>query len=1016
MQLERFITRPVWAATIALFIAIAGIIGYIKLPVRLFPLVPSSFVTITTTYPGASPKTMEGFVSTPIEQALTGLDGVDYISTANTPGQSVVTLKFFLKKKMIDKALPQITDRVSSVLWKLPKNINSPIITKVNPNSGPGQAIMYYGFGSKVLTRGQITDYLTRVVKPQIEAISGVAVAGIYGGSNYAMRIWINPLKLAAYHLTAADVVAALKAQNLQATAGQLKGQYLKFNVSANTDLHTAKQFDNLVIRGGNQPIRIKDIGKAMLGASTDLVRAFLLGQPSVVIGIQIQDTANAIQVSNRVRKLAKKLQDQLPPDVWMKLLADMTDFNRASIKEVHHTIVEASIFVFLVILLFLGSLRSVAVPVITIPLSLLGGCALMWAFGFSNNTLTLLAWVLAIGLVVDDAIVVLENIHRHMEAGLTKIEAAINSISEIKSAIFIMTVSVAIVFLPIGFIQGISGALFSQFAYTLSMVVLISGILALTITPVMCTRILPAQAKIGRFTHFIDRNFAKFRHGYTKVLDNVLHMPWLIALIFISLLGAGYVLFSKTPGELIPTEDTGVIIGIGLGPPGVNIDYLEKYSKAFQHIYQSIPEMQSYGIFNGWPNGADQVPSFLALKPAKKGMPSEDQILASVNEKMQHVSGLFAFAIKRPILPGQALQPPVEFVLKTNENYPMLNKAAAALEAYATTYPGLVAPHVNMKMQQMQVNISIDRQKAAALGIPAAEIADTLATFLAKPITQRFNYGGRSYEVIPQVFRKFRYNPDNLDLAYVRTKDGALVPLSTVATITTSMAPNTLNQFAQMHSATLSAQVAPGFALGQVLKHLEHFVDTKLSADFQYDFSGQSRQFIQSQGVLMMAFLFAIVLIYLLLSAFFNSFREPIIVMASVPLAIVGALFVMYLCGITLNIYTKIGLIMLVGLISKHGILIVHFANKQQEQHKLDPRTAVLNAASIRLRPILMTTAAMIAGALPLILATGAGSTTRQEIGWVTVGGMALGTCLTLFVVPTAYTFLARHYHAAKD
>jgi len=1009
MKLETFIRKPVLAITLAIVILIFGIVGYVKLPVRLFPLVPSSFVTVTTTYPGASPEIMEGFVSTPIEEALTGLDGVDYISAANTQSTSVVTLKFFLKKGELQKALPQITNRVNSIMWKLPKGINSPIITKVDPNGGPGQAIMYVGFGSKVLTRGQVTDFLTRVVKPQVEALPGVSQMQIFGGRTYAMRIWIDPKKMAAYHITATDIANALNNQNLQATAGRFKGKFMRFNVTTNSDMSTPKQFNNLVIRGGAHPIRIRDIGSAQLGAAENDVNAFLLGQPSQVIGIEIQDNANAIQVSNEMHKLMKSIQVHLPPGVWMKLLVDMTDFNRASISEVHHTMVEACIFVFIVILLFLGSFRSVTIPVITIPLSLLGGCALMYAMGYSNNTLTLLAWVLAIGLVVDDAIVVLENIHRHMEHGLKRIDAAIASLAEIKSAIVVMTLAVAVVFIPIGFIPGISGALFKEFAYTLSMVVLISGVLALTLTPMMCTYILESQAKISKFAHYVDKNFEFFRCKYKHVLSEVLKIRWLVGIIFIGLLGAGYVLVSRTPAELMPTENTNTLIGIGLAPPGVNIDYITHYAREFEYVYQHIPEMESYGVFSGWPSGANQVASFMQIRPHQKGDRNEDQILGSLLEKLNHVDGLFSFAIKRPILPGAALQPPVEFVIKTNLPYPQLNKAMSKLLAAANDYPGLIAPNVNLQMSQQQVNIDVDRNKAAALGITNKQIDDTLAMYLAKPILQWFNYQGRSYEVIPQVYRKYRMNPDQARFMYLRAASGQLVPLTSIATITTSRSPNTLNQFAQQHSATLSGEVAPGYTIGQVLSYLEHYVHRHFNASIEYDFSGQSRQYIQSEGVLATAFVFAIILIYLLLAAFFNSFIEPLVVMVSVPLAIVGALYTMYLAGVTLNIYTKIGLIMLVGLISKHGILIVHFANNQQEEHGMKPLEAVIEAASIRLRPILMTTFAMIASAIPLVLAGGAGAAARQDIGWVVVGGMSLGTVLTLFVVPTAYSLLVR-------
>lgn len=1012
MRLEAFVHKPVWAGTLALLILILGIIGYKKLPVRLFPLVASSEVTITTTFPGASPQTMAGFVTIPIQKALAGLDGVNYIRAVNTEGTSTIYIHFFLKKGMIDTVLPQISNRVSSVMWKLPKEINSPIITKVNPNAGTNGAIMFYAFSSSTMPRNRVTDFINRDVISEIESIKGVASATIYGKRVYAMRVWLDPKKMAAFGVTASDVVNALRTESLQSTSGQIKGQYLTFNISTTTNLNTPQEFNNIIIRAkDNQTVRISDIGQAELGATENKVVGHVFGKPAITIAIIPQDNANSIQTADRVRVFFNKLKNRTPPGLKIQVLADMTQFNRKSISEVRQTIIESALFVFVVILLFLGSLRAVMIPVITMPLSLLGGTALMWIFGYSSNTLTMLAWVLAIGLVVDDAIVVLENIHRHMEEGRTRLEAAIDSIGEIKSAIVVMTLVVAVVFIPIGFIPGISGALFAEFSNTLAMVVIISGILALCITPVMCRYIMPSTNKVSRFTHWIDHLFSKIRNSYKHVLTEVLHIRWFIGIVFVGLIYALIHLFNATPSELIPPENNGVIIGIGFPQPGANIDYLQRWGKQFNTIYKKMPDKLNYGVFEGFPPGANQITSFVVLDTNKASSKMQDKLLRETQQKMGQVKGLFGIAVRRPILPGQTANTPVGFVLKTSGNYLALNAAMNTLLKHADKYPGLIAPYANMKMQSIQINVNLNRDKMQSMGISAAQVADTLATYFGKPVINRFNYGGRSYEVIPQVYRKNRYNPEDIKLAYVRSQTGQLVPLSSIATITESMTPNTLNQFQHMNSAMLSASLAPGYTLSQALQYLEHIVNTDLPKNVSFDYAGVSRQFVQSQGVLATAFAFAIVLIYLLLSTFFNSFREPFIVMLSVPLAITGALFIMFLTGVTLNIYTKIGLIMLVGLVSKHGILIVHFANQQQKEHGFAPTKAVIEAASIRLRPILMTTAAMIAGAIPLVLADGAGAEARQNIGFVIVGGMALGTLLTLFIVPAAYTLMAKVY-----
>jgi hydrophobe/amphiphile efflux-1 (HAE1) family protein len=1010
MSLALFIKKPVLAATLSLFIFLLGIIGYRYLPIRDYPVLPASMIKIVTNYPGAAPSVMEGFVSTPIEQALAGLDGVDYISSTNIEGQSTITIKFPLGYD-IDKILPQVSDRVSSVTWKLPKKINGPTVAKVNPNEGPTGAIMYISFFSKTMNMEQVTSYLTRVVQTEMEGVPGIAEANIYGLRTYAMRVWLNPKLMAAHHVTATDIGKALLTNNLRSASGQLKGKYLLFNVSANSGLSTPKEFSHIVIaaRHGHY-VRLGDVATVRYGPESTHIVGTQEGKQSIVVAVVPQSKANSIQVANRIHGLLAKLKTQMPPGLHFQILLDKSKFSKASIREVKYTLIEACVFVFIVIFLFLGSFRLLVVPIVTIPLSLLGGCALMLALGYSLNSLTFLAAVLAIGLVVDDAIVVIENVHRHIQMGQSKFDAALNGVTEIRNPIISMTLTVAIVLLPIGFVPGFSGALFKEFAFSMALVVIMSGILALFVSPAMCAKILTNHEP--RLSKKIDAIMERFKSGYKHVLRHLIQMRWFVGIIFIGVILAGAHLAKLTPSQLIPSEDEGVIVALGFAPSGMNMDYTIKYGELFNKIYGKYPYMYTYGVFYGFPSLPTQTNSFIVLKPLNTLPLSEDQILTYIGNKLKAIPGLLAFAVKMPTLPGAMSMQNVNFVLKTTKSYEDLSNAMDTLLLGAGKSPAIANAQVNLKMNQVQVNVNILREKANAIGVPVNEITNTLSMMLGQPLLNRFGLQGRSYEVIPQTFRRFRMNPSDIKYMYVRALNGHLVPLADVVNITESMTPNTLNQFQLMRSATLNASVAQGHTLGQALHYLQNYVKTNLGDQYHIDYSGRSRQYIQTEGRLLEAFFFAIVLIYLLLTINFTSFRDPLIVMLSVPLSLVGAMYAMYLSGATFNIYTKIGLIMLVGLISKHGILIVNFANMLQIEKGLNLIDAAIEAASIRLRPILMTTAAMIGGAIPLVIATGAGSGAREQIGWVVIGGMALGTCLTLFVVPTAYSILAKKLH----
>lgn len=1011
-MLKLFIEKPVLACALSLFIILIGIASYFMLPVRDYPLLPATQVTISTSYAGASPQVMEGFISTPILKSLSGLDGVDYISSQNQQSQSTITVNFKIGFN-VDSVLAQISNRVNAIKWQFPKGINGPSIQKLNPNQSPTAGIEYISVSDKALSLEQVTDYIDRTLQPKLEALPGVADIVVFGGKTYAMRIWLNPILMAAHKVTAGDVQTALFSNNMRSTAGVLKGNSLLFNVSVNSDVSSAAAFNNIVVKKvGNQYVRIKDIGRAVLGAVTQKIVATDVGKKVSVIEVVPKERADSIQVANKIGRELKQLKPSLPPGMVTKILLDKTVFSRASIHEVHVTLIEACILVFIIIFLFLGSLRLLLVPIATIPLSLLGGFAIMWFSGYSLNSLTFLAFILAIGLVVDDAIVVIENVHRHILQGETPILAAEKGIFEIYNAVISMTLTVAIVLAPIGFVPGYSGALFKQFAFALAYVVLISGVLALFVSPAMSAALLKNANHHTNFSHKLDAIFSKVCKVYQVLLKQILAWRIGLAVVFVCVIIFGLFVARQIPSELMPNEDMGFLNAIAIASSGMNLEYSERQGKLLEKLFKHSSYMSTYGVFYGFPNSPTSVIGFIGLK--QKYMNKENEILGELNAELQKIPTLMAFGIKTPTSPGEIDLQPIAFVIKTSKDYGFLNAAAQKLLVGSLKYPGISHAQITLKMNQVNVNVKINKDKANALGVPISEISNTLTEMLGEPITNYFGLDNRSYEVIPQVYKHFRMNPSDIKHFYVKTLSGKLIPLSNVVRISLSMAPNSLNQFQQMHSTQLTASVAPGYALGQALTYLEHYTSTHLPKAIQYDFAGQSRQFFQTQGKLMDAFVVAILLIYLLLTVNFTSFRDPLLVMICVPLSLVGAVYAIYMSGATFNIYTKIGLIMLIGLISKHGILIVNFANQLQAQGASRVEAAI-QAATIRLRPVLMTTLAMIFGAIPLVFANGAGHLARQQIGWVIIGGMAFGTCLTLFVVPIAYAVFAREIQKRK-
>jgi multidrug efflux pump len=966
-------------------------------------------ITISTQYYGAAANIMESFVTTPLENSLTGIDGVDFVTSASTTGASDISVYFELGYD-INQAITNVSNAISSKRYLLPKEVQDPIISKNDPNAQP---VLFIPFMSNVIPLESMTDYLVRAVQPQISSLPGISSTMIYGQRQYAMRIWLNPQKMAAYGVTGTDISNALNNNNIQTAAGKITSQWQEFNVMAKTDLNTPEQFNSLVIKNVNGKfVRLKDIGYAQLGAADDSVTVSINGKNAMVFAVIPQSSANPIEISKEIHKIFPSIQQFLPKGMFGTIMYDASKFISTSIKEVYRTILEATVFVIIVIFMFLGSFRNALIPIITIPLSIVGVCGFMLSMGYSINTLTLLAWVLAIGLVVDDAIVVVENIHRHIESGLSPFEAALKGAREIGFAIIAMTLTLAAVYAPIGFVTGLTGALFREFAFTLAGAVIISGFVALTLSPMMCAKLLKHsnQNKAGlpeKIDYIFNKMMNKYKHLLTVALNKKVWVIFIAAVIYLGC----YVLYSTLSNELAPKEDEGFFMSIVQGPSNANLDYTISQTDQLAKIFQTVPEQLGYGFVNGFggslaPNSAF---AFLVLKNWEDRKRTVDQIIYSLFPQFMSLPGVRAFPFNPSQLPGSSGNTPVEFVLKTTGSYIELNNAAQELmQIAAKGNPRLLNIDSDLKMDQAQVNIDFNRNKAADLGIPMSDINTTLNIALAQPVVSRFNMNGRSYDVIPRLLPQFRTQPSQLAELNVRTSNGELIPLSTFSNVQTLTQSPSLNHFQQLRATKITASLAPGYTLGDALLYLEKIAKENLPSNIQYDFSGQSRQYVQASGAMEQTFIIAILFIFLVLAAQFESFRDPLIVMVSVPLSTAGALLTLHLVpGGTLNIYTQIGLVTLIGLISKHGILIVEFANQLQAQGRTKIE-AIVESASIRLRPVLMTTFAMILGALPLALSKGAGAISRSQLGWVIVGGMAFGTLFTLFVVPAVYAYLA--------
>jgi multidrug efflux pump len=1005
-----FIRRPVLASVVSLLILVLGLRAYSVLPVLQYPRTENAIVTVTTIYYGADPDVVAGFITTPLENAIAQANGIDYMTS--TSQSSTSTIMVYLRLNYdADKALTEINTKIASVLNQLPVGTLQPTLTVE-----VGQTIdaMYIGFNSDTLAPNQITDYLTRVVQPKLQAVTGVQTAELLGQKVFALRAWLDPEKLAAFGLTASDVSAALAANDYISGIGTTKGQMVQVNLSASTSLHSADEFRNLVIKQvGGAIVRLKDVANVTLGAEDYESEVGFDGKQAVYIGIKVAPSANLLDVIQGVHRVFPDIQALLPQGLHGEIIYDSTEFVHSAIDEVIRSLVEALLIVTVVVFLFLGSLRSSLIPTVAIPLSLVGTFIVLLSLGYSINLLTLLALVLAIGLVVDDAIIVVENVSRHLEEGLTPVEAAIKAARELGGPIIAMTVVLAAVYVPIGFQSGLTGALFAEFAFALVGAVTVSGIVALTLSPMLCSRLLkaPEPGRGGwetRLTAFIDRNFARLHGAYERRLHGSLNTLPVTLTFALIVLGSIYFLFAGAKTELAPQEDQGVIITQSIAPPNATLQQRQLYSKEVYRIFASHPETEH--VFQLDVPG--QSIAGMVFKPWDRRTRTTTELQPVLQQELNKVAGVRVAAFQPPALPG-SIGLPVQFVITTTDPFARLNDVAQQFLQQALQSGMFIFLDCDLKIDNPQSDITIDRDKTAQLGLKMSDVGGSLAAMLGGGYVNYFSISGRSYKVIPQVQQRYRLNPHQLLDYYIRTADGALVPLSTVASVSTKTVPESLNHFQQLNSATIQGVVMPGVAQGDALGFLQNLSARVLPQGYSIDYGGLSRQYVQETSGFVTTFGFALIIIFLALAALFESFRDPVIILVSVPMSIAGALIFITLGfgGMSMNIYTEVGLVTLMGLISKHGILIVQFANHLQQQGRTK-REAIEQAAGIRLRPILMTTAAMVFGVVPLITASGAGAVSRFQMGVVIASGLSIGTLFTLFVVPAVYLVFAADHH----
>lgn len=1006
---EICVRRPVFTTVMTLMLVLIGAVSYTRLSVREYPNIDEPVVSITTRYPGASPEIVESQITQIIEGSVAGIEGIDVLTSSSRSETSRITARFRATVNP-SEAASDVRDRVGRVRGRLPDSIDEPIIAKVEADAQP---IIYISFYSSRMNQLEITDYLDRFVVDRLKNIDGVADVTILGERRYAMRIWVDEQRLAAYRLTIQDVESSLRGQNLEVPSGRIESSDREFNVLSRTGLSSPEQFEQIVVsRAGGILVRLKDIARVELGAADERRANWFNGDDAVTLGIIKQAVANPLDVSKGVQTRLDEVVKDLPQGLKGEVGYDTSVFIDRSIKAVFSTIAEAVVLVVLVIFFFLRSFRATLIPLVTIPVSLITTFAMMYALGFTVNTLTLLSMVLAIGLVVDDAIVVLENVHRRVEEGEKPFEAAIEGTKEIAFAVIAMTATLAAVFAPLAFSEGRTGRLFIEFALSLAGAVIVSGFVALTLSPMMCSKILKEHETHNFLYRALEAGFDAVTAGYKGLLKGALAIRPFVVVGVVLVAGAAWVLFAGLKQELSPIEDRGVIQGFGVAPEGSTVDFVTRYAAQAEAAYRRVPEVKSSFVVVGFPQVTNAT-VIARLVDWDQRERTQQQIVPTLFQAFSRIPGANFFANNPPSLGQGFSSRPIEYVIQTSGTYDDLRQAVDKMLERIRANPGLVSVDTDLKLNQPQVEVRINRDKILESGLQVEAVGRTLETMLGGRTVTRFERSGEQYDVIVQLAAGNRATPQALASIYVRGNDGAMIQLSNLVDVVETVAANSLNRFNQMRAATITASLAPGVTQGEALAFLDRTADEVLPASARTDLAGQSREFRSAGSSLFFVFGLSILFIYLVLAAQFESFVDPFIIMLTVPLSMAGALYALTVTGGTLNVYSQIGLVTLVGLITKHGILIVEFSNQLQEKGYAK-REAVLEAAALRLRPILMTTGAMVLGAIPLALAHGAGAESRQQIGWVIVGGMSFGTLLTLFVVPVIYYMIARDH--SKD
>jgi multidrug efflux pump len=1007
---EISIRRPVFSIVINLMIVLLGVVSYDRLTVREYPDIDVPVVTVQTNYLGASAKIIETQVTKPLEDSLSGIEGIDFIKSISRAERSQITIQFRLSRNA-DAAASDVRDRVSRARDLLPDEADEPIVAKVEADAQP---IIWMALSSDSASDLDVSETADIMVQDRLQTLPGVANVLLFAERRYSMRVNVDRAKLAGLSITVQDIETALRAQNVEIPAGRIESLSREFTVLSQSDLNTPEQFREVILRKApnGHLIRLGEVAHIAYGPLKERSIARFNGKPAIALGVVKQSVANPLDISSAIRAALPAIQKDLPHGMVLSIAFDSSVFIDQSIDNVFTAVFEAILLVVLTIFFFLRTARATLIPLVTIPVSLIGGFALMYLMGFSINILTLLAFVVAIGLVVDDAIVVLENIHRHIEQGMDAVHASVKGMREIGFAVVAMTITLATVFVPVALTPGRTGQLFIEFALTLAGAVLISGITAITLSPMMCSRILKSKNADTRpqpkWSQRIEGWIKHWEKSYHRALVVSLTRPKRVFSVAALALIASVLLFGNLQSELAPAEDRGTIFGIGIAPEGSTIQYADQYAKQMEAVFDQVPEKSWRFIAVGFPI-VTQTFSVLGLQPWQDRSRSTFDIIAEITPKLFAIPGTLNFAINPQSLGQSSRSQPVEIIIQTNKTYAELDKLTQKIMARLHQLRALSTPDTDLKLNKPELRIHMDREKMASLGVDVSVVGRTLETMLGGREVTRFKRGAEQYDVLVKIGDDARRTPNDLTAIYVRTNTGEMIPLSNMVRVQEGVAPRELNHFNKLRAVTITANLAPGVGLASALLQIEKIVQEE-APESSIEYGGNSREFKASSASIMLIFVLAMLFVYLVLAAQFESWRDPLIILLTVPFAIGGALLFMNITGTTLNIYSQIGLIALIGIISKHGILIVEFANQLQVKNGHDKFEAIVQAASLRLRPILMTTASMVLGAVPLAIASGAGAESRHAIGWVIVGGMLIGTLFTLFIVPSFYLKLSRH------